>query len=225
MTTYSTVLPKLNYSFCNPDLLTEALTHPSLGRKSTIGSYERLEFIGDSVLGMCIAELLFREYPDVAEGGLSRMHSNLVNTTCLASVAMKLDLGKYLIMDSGEESSGGRTNPRNLENAMEALLGAIFLDRNYQAVRGVVWSLWRELVEQNEVVHKRDFKSALQEWSQRYHSVLPTYQIIDKQGAAHEPIFTIKVSVGGVGIAIGQGKSRKQAEIQAAKILLEKVEK
>ncbi|MBS0236608.1 MAG: ribonuclease III [Proteobacteria bacterium] len=212
------------YQFRNPKLLAEALTHPSaLGYGVRIPSYERLEFIGDKVLGLCISELLYHRYPDADEGFLSRVQSNLVNTECLANMAISIGIQELMIMAHGEERGGGRDNPRNLENTLEALLGAIYLDSNFEAIKDIILTIWTPLLDNAEVAHKRDYKSELQELTQKYYKLPPVYRVINVEGKAHEPLFTVQVGVAHIREVTASGKSRKEAEVKAAKILIDRI--
>jgi len=217
----------IGYEFRNLALLEEALTHPSLakGKSDKAYNYERMEFLGDRVLGMAIAEILFTKHRGVNEGSLAVIQANLVNGNCVAEVAKTIGLGEMLRMDLGEETIGGRHNPRNLENAMEALIAAIYLDSDYITVAGLIAKWWKPYIDRSDAMDVRDGKSALQEWAQSRHLPLPCYEVVEQTGPAHQPIFVVSVSLAGIGASQGRGTSKKAAELEAARNLLNMVEK
>lgn len=205
----------INYIFKNKDLLQEALTHPSL---SALGkpSYERLEFFGDNVLNLIIAEILYRRFPHMPEGKLSLMHSNLVRTQTLAQIARNIEINNAIQMAKSEEQAGGRNNENNLENAFEALVGAVFLDSDYETTKAVFASLWENFLNDETLILNKNPKSQLQEWSQKEHKVIPEYRVIQEEGNAHDKTFTVKLTIGTFPTELGLGKSIKQAQIDAA---------
>lgn len=211
------------YKFQNKELLRIALTHPSFTKSNNLkkSDYERMEFFGDSILSMVITEILYKNHTTANDSKLSIMHSNLVNSQSLARVAASINLGKHLIMDEGEELSGGRENAKNLENAMEALIAAVYLDSNYETVAAFIKKLW-ELLLLDKSITEKDKKSLLQEWAQRQKGDLPIYKVLKREGLAHSPTFTISVSVNELS-AIGTGKTKKEAEQLAAAALLESI--
>jgi len=217
---------KLEYKFNDPTLLDTALTHPSLTKNKNITSYERLEFLGDSVLNLALAEELFKKLPDLDEGKLSQVLANLVNTQTLAEIAFDLGIGNVLKMDIGEEKSGGRTKVKNLENSLEALIGAIYLDSNssLDVIRTIIIPWWSKYLDDANYVNKRDAKSTLQEFAQKLGKSIPVYTLLSESGFAHEKVFTIEVSVADYGAASASGTSRKKAEQLAAEILLNQIE-
>lgn len=218
---------KIKYNFKNPELLKIALTHPSVkkSKNKDNNNYERMEFLGDSVLNLIIADLVYNSYQSYSEGKLSVIHANLVNTKSIAQVAQSIDLGKHMILDTGEEILGGRTNPKNLENVMEALIGAVYLDSNYDTIKEIVTQLWRKLIKNHDKIIKKDDKSSLQEWTQKTYNQLPVYKIENKEGLSHDPTFKVSVHVKNVGKEYAEGKSKKQAEQIAAKKMLNKINK
>ncbi len=214
----------INYDFKNKSLLLSALTHPStdlseagiLSRKT----YQRLEFLGDSVVSLVVAEILFKAYPEADEGQLAIMQSNLVKTEMLATIATNFNLGLFLIMDRGEEKNGGRQNQRNLENSLEALIGAIYLDSGYEAVHKVMTQLWQPyLIDTNAKIKQKDYKSQLQEIIHRSGFTPPQYKTISQKGTPHQPVFTVQV-IAGKHIAEGVAQNKKQAEQNAASKML-----
>lgn len=206
---------KINYTFKNKDLLAEALTHPSL---SVLGkaSYERLEFFGDNVLNLIIAEILYNRFPDMPEGKLSLMHSNLVRTQTLAQIAREISIHHELQMAKSEEQAGGRSNENNLENALEALVGAVFLDSDYNTTKAIFTRLWDYFLQDENLILNKNPKSLLQEWSQKMHKRIPEYTVIHEEGEAHDKTFTVELRIGNLPAELGVGKSIKQAQIEAA---------
>ncbi len=214
---------KINYIFKDPSLFKIAMTHPSATREKKLHSYERLEVFGDRVLSLIIAKLLWEKHPEASESELSVMHSNLVNTNCLAEIASSIDLGSSIDMDAGEVQNKGRTNAKILENALEALIGAIYFDSNYEATTKVITDLWSKHISDVQTTLKRDAKSLLQEWAQQNGKPIPLYTVINEIGNAHNPTFTIQVSVEGIEPVTAEGLSKKTAQQAAAKKLLSKI--
>ncbi len=209
---------KIGYSFRNQELLRAALTHPSL-----VGiNNQRLEFLGDGVLGALVAELLYLHYPNEQEGELARRQAALVRGATLAGVARDIGLGEWLHMSSGEAQGGGRDNPTNLEDALEALVGAIYLDGGMDAAKTFVNARFTSIAKTLQEAPK-DAKTALQEWVQAKGLKLPEYRVINTEGSAHAPIFTIQVNVEGYEAVQAQASSKRAAEQQAAETLLAKV--
>lgn len=216
----------INYHFKNKSLLIEALSHPSLKqhghRASPHRNYERLELLGDTILGFVITDILFKNFTEFDEGKLARIRSNLVCKDMLCRVAAKLNIADYIIMTEGEEISGGRGNPSNIENAMEALIAAIYLDSDIYTAQRIIQNLWQEFLNSKELSYT-DPKTALQEWAQSRRYNKPTYTVIDRSGPAHLPNFVVSVSVENYE-AKGEGNAIKIAEKIAAKKLLHSLE-
>lgn len=216
---------RLDHRFRQPELLAEAFTHTSAagqrGRART--SYERLEFLGDRVLGLIIADLLLRRFPRESEGALARRHAALVRRETLAEVARELGLGEFLVLARGEEETGGRHNPALLADVCESLIGALYLDGGLEAARRFVVPRWRPLIEA-ERRPPRDAKTALQEWAQGRGLPLPEYREVERHGPPHEPVFTVEVSVAGLRPRTGAGRSKRLAEQEAAQRLLDATE-
>ena len=212
----------IQYKFKDPSLLKEALTHPSYRLNITNKkrkNYERLEFLGDKVFNLIIANLLYMKYPDMNEGQISIMQAYFVKSESLANMVRKLQLEGFIVMDKSEIKSGGRQKMRNLENFYEALIGAIFLDSGYDAACKIVSQHWCDQVNSNiNYEQMRDYKSKLQELTQKNNKSIPTYKLISKQGIAHEPTFEIMVELEGIS-AYGKGRSKKVAEQNAASAL------
>lgn len=209
----------LGHTFQDKSVLSAALTHSSL-RKQTRMSYERLEFLGDRVLGLIVADLLLRRFPKEPEGDLAKRQAALIKRDTLADVARKIGLAPHLKMSKGEEQTGGRDNPNLLSDTMEALMAALYLDGGLNAARGFVEPLWAPLIEEAKEPPK-DAKTALQERTQSLRLGLPIYDLKDRQGPDHSPVFVVSVSVSGREPTIGQGKSKREAEQKAAAALLE----
>lgn len=213
------MLAGLEYTFRDAHLLQEALTHPSLGRGV---NNQRLEFLGDAVLGAVVARLLFEMFPKENEGELARRHAALVCGDTLAKVAEQVGLGAAMQMAGSEAATGGRSNPTNLEDACEALIGALFMDGGYAAAEGFIVPRWRELAKAVAAPPK-DAKTALQEWSQGRGLPVPSYTVVESSGPAHAPVFTIEAKVEGQEPVRATAASKKQAEQAAAKMILERV--
>jgi ribonuclease-3 len=221
---------KLGYTFKNPELLKQALTHSSLyqhrDRKLEIGvSYERLEFLGDSVLGLVVADLLYRNFPNDNEGRLAVMHSNLVNYRTLSSVARQLDLSAEIIMGEAEKLEDIANNTNILADCMEAIIGAVYLDSGFEASYEFVSRLWLEVMKDVDKISQKDSKSALQEWAQKTSGTLPAYRVLQCSGESHNPLFTVEVKAGNLPPVIASGRNKRQAEQQAAQQLMDNIEK
>jgi ribonuclease III len=209
-----------DYKFKNSDLLEIALTHPSAVKKDKLDSYERMEFLGDSILNAVIADIIYNKFSDYSEGHLSIILANLVNSKTIVKVAEKLNFAEKIVFDSGEEQCGGRNNPNNIENALEAIIAAIYLDSDFKTVKTTIMKWWSEFFKDADKLFKRDCKSQLQEIVQKKYKVLPKYKIDLKEGEAHSPVFTISVSIKNKYKFKAQGKSKKEAEQNAAKEML-----
>ncbi len=219
-----TIEETLGYVFANPLLLQESLTHPSIslqkGEKENLFNYERLEFLGDAVLALVVAEILINKYPHEREGALAKRHSGLVHGEALALIAEELGVPAYIIMTSGEEASGGRNNRNNMENTLEAIIGAIYLDGGLEPAKSFITRYWEKSIEDMKEPPK-DAKTSLQEWAQGRGLPIPVYEVADTYGPAHEPHFRIRVSVKGLDPVEAEGTSKKRAEKLAAEMLLD----
>lgn len=204
------LMQALDYQFRDPALLRQALTHPSMGRKDN----QRLEFLGDAVLQFVMSELLYQSHPESQEGQLTHLRALLVCEAALSQVARGLGVGEALLMDKGEEQTGGRDKPSVLCDAMEAILAAVYLDGGMDAARAVVKRCWPK----PEEVHRpmQDSKGALQEYLQQDGGEAPTYEIVAQDGPPHDRTFEAAVSRNGRELARGSGRSKKQAEQAAA---------
>jgi ribonuclease III len=212
------LLNKLGYRFENPALLDEALTHVS-APKADGQSYQRLEFLGDRVLGLAIADLLYRTFPGAPEGELSRRLAELVRRESCAEIAIMWDVGPYLKLGAGEAHAGERRNQTILADVCEAIIGAAFLDGGYEAARDLVERAFQPLLEAPRRP-LRDPKSALQEWAQGRGLPPPTYSIVEQTGPDHAPKFRVMVKVKGAETEFGLGTSKRIAEQAAARSLL-----
>lgn len=215
---------RLGHVFRRPSLLHEALTHPSFqgeaGRRRPC--YERMEFLGDRVLGLVIANLLFQSFRSEEVGALARRHAALVRREALVEVAEELGLAACIRLSRGEEEAGGRSNPGLLGDACEALIAAVYLDGGFEAAREIVERLWRPMVERDTSPPK-DAKTMLQEWAQGHGLPLPLYAETDRSGPPHAPIFRVQVTVEGFPAVSASGSSKRLAERAAAEMLLSKV--
>jgi len=204
----------IGYRFAQPQLLHRALTH----RSHSSAHYERLEFLGDSVLNCVIAKYLYEQHPDLPEGDLSRLRSNLVNQQTLCALAQGLELGELLLLGDGERKSAGFRRPSILADAMEALFGAVFLDAGFTAAEQVVLRLYVPFIAQMDVQSLgKDAKTQLQEYLQGRKLSLPKYSVIATQGEAHAQVFVVECQIAQLNVTTrGEGSSRRIAEQVAA---------
>jgi len=202
-------------------LLKEALTHRSYLNElkdSKIQHNERLEFLGDAVLELIVTEFLFHRYPNQKEGVLTSFRAALVKTESLAQEAQRLDLGKYILMSKGEEATGGRNRPYILANTMEAILGATYLSENYETAKNFI--IKEICYKIDNIITSRldiDSKSKLQELAQETAKITPNYELISSIGPDHNKVFEMAVIIGEKELARGKGKSKQEAEQEAAK--------
>ena len=215
---------ELGYSFVDPTLLSRALTHVSHERENGAGHNEVLEFLGDAVLDLAVSDLLMRRFPARSEGDLSKMRAALVNTSALAEKAAQLELGALLRLGKGEERSGGRTKPSILAGAFEAVLGAVYQDGGFEAARRLVERYFTGDVKERKL-GQQDYKTRLQEISQMLFHAPPVYRIVSESGPDHDKHFVTEIAVGGKVLGKGEGKTKKQAEQQAAKRALGELQK
>lgn len=215
----------LGYQFRNEALLELALAHRSQGYVNETNhplNNQRLEFLGDAVLGMVIAEMLYAYFPHAAEGDLSKRLVALVNGATLTEIATEWELGAALDLSDSEAAHGGRANASNLEDACEAIIGAVYLDGGFDAARALISRFWGVRLAQLTTAPK-DAKTALQEWAQARSLPLPEYMVESAEGPAHAPEFVIVVHVKGHGSARAHGSNKKAAEREAAALLLAKL--
>jgi len=212
---------RFGYVFKNRKLLTEALTHRSFYHENpdkSIAHNERLEFLGDSVLGFVIVEYLFSSDKEFTESIMAKIKSYLVKESILSEIADSISLGKYLKLGKGEEATGGRAKKSILADTIEALLGAVYLDGGYKKVKAVVLKLFRKEIDTlMDSTRFYDFKTELQENTQLLFGVLPEYRVVKQEGEEHEKVFTIEVFIEGKKFGKGSGKSKKEAQTIAAR--------
>lgn len=211
-------IPGVDYRFHNPSLLQQALTHKSVGRSN----YERLEFLGDSILSLVVSTRLFELYPEASEGDLSRMRARIVRGKTLGEIALSLALGRHLKLGEGEMKSGGFRRTSILADALEAVLGAIYIDGGYDACRKVIIAMCDPLIAiLPSAEDLKDPKTRIQEWLQARGRPLPVYELVREEGADHAKSFYVSCSLEDNGLqAIASGDSRRKAEQTAAADLL-----
>lgn len=218
----------LGYKFRNESILIQALSHPSLRQHVSSNDdvtldNERLELLGDSVIGFVITELIYKNFANYNEGKLATVKSHLVCKDMLCKIGLKINLNEAIIMTHGEEASGGRHNPNNIENAVEALMAAIYLDSDIETATCIIRELWGGFLSAPDLADI-DVKSALQELVQSRGPFKPIYEVISKSGSAHAPIFVVEVEVQNHKQR-GAGHSIKAAEKEAARKMLEVLRK
>ncbi|MEO1249157.1 MAG: ribonuclease III [Pseudomonadota bacterium] len=217
----------LKYQFRDPGLLAEALLHPSVNpqdRGGALHGYQRLEFLGDRVIGLLAAQWLLEKHPKESEGAIARRHAHLVRGRMLAIIAEDLDLGRFVALSPSEEAAGGRHNPAILADIMEALAGAVFLDGGIEPARSLLFPLFDKHIDHAEGP-PRDPKTGLQEWAQARGLDLPTYRVIGRDGPAHKPEFHVEASIAGWPPMSAKGDTKRQAEKRAAAALLTAVDR
>src|SRR5688572_11152590 len=213
---------RLAHTFVDPSLLQRALAHRSWVAESPGQvSNERLEFLGDAVLGLVVTDHIFRTYPDLPEGELAKVRASVVSAAALAEVAVELELGPALRLGKGEDASGGREKPSILADATEAVIGAVYLDGGWDAASELVLDLLGERIGAAALgPGGQDYKTRLQELAAREHEALPEYEVAD-EGPDHAKRFYATVSLKGVAYGMGEGRSKKQAEQAAARVAWE----
>ena len=218
---------KPGFTFKTPSLLEQALVHSSYINENpgfAVGHNERLEFLGDAILGFVIAEKLYKDFPEFSEGDMTRLRALLVRRDTLARVAKEIGLGEYLYLGKGEEASGGRHKPANLAGAMEAVIAVVFLDKGLAATREFVLRWFAE--ELGKSVKRgtvADYKSRLQEFLQAHQKLAPSYRLAEAMGPDHDKSFTVEVMAGDTVLGTGSGKSKKAAEMEAARLALKRL--
>lgn len=208
MSEWTALEGEIGHRFQKSALLRQALTHPSLNQHHN----QRLEFLGDAVLELCVSEKIYDRHPEMHEGAMTRLRQKLVREEKLADAARQIRLGELLLMDRSCEISGGRSNPSVLCDAFEAVLAAVYLDGGLDAARGMVTRLIGDCAETGE----NDAKSALQEYLQGQGRPMPAYETLGEEGPPHDRVFTAAVFVDGKEVARGRGTSKKRAEQEAA---------
>ncbi|MBQ9148750.1 MAG: ribonuclease III [Oscillospiraceae bacterium] len=213
----------IGYRFGNISLLRNALTHSSYANErwhNSLMSNERLEFLGDSVLGMVVAEYLYRTFPDRPEGELTRMRADMVCEKTLAAVAGTIGLGKHLLLGNGEEQGGGRTRDSILADAVESVIAACFLDGGMEAARQFIQKFILVEVPVTKL-HNVDYKTSLQELVQQKKNQVLTYTLVGESGPDHDKRFEVELKLNGQVVGVGSGSSKKRAEQDAARVALE----
>jgi len=217
----------LGYKFQNITLLQNALTHSSYANErwhNSLLSNERLEFLGDSILGMVVAEYLYKQFPDRPEGDLTRMRADMVCEASLAAIAVRLNLGEHLLLGHGEERFGGRNRASILADAVESVIAASFLDGGMEAARGIITRFVLCNVPSTKL-QNMDYKTALQELVQQKRNQVLCYRLVGESGPDHDKVFIAQVLLNDQVVGEGSGSSKKRAEQDAARAALEKLKK
>ena len=222
---------RIGYRFKDRGLLEHALTHRSRVHEDASGGVfdnESMEFLGDSVLGFVIADMLFRQFPQHNEGQKSKLKASIVSAASLARLGEKINLGEFLILGRGEEKTGGRQKLALIADCYEALIAAIYIDGGVEPVRGFIERQFADLIQEArrtgaDATFTEDYKSALQEWLQSHDRGLPAYRLAGEIGPAHRRLFDVEVVVNGVPLARAEGKSKKEAAQAAAKLALDRL--
>lgn len=218
------LMQKLGYRFRDEALLQMALTHPSYGAEHAVPNYQRLEFLGDAVLELCVSQYLYRELPDQPEGRLTRIRAALVREESLMLSAQAFGLGPMVLLSMGEEKSGGREKPSILSDVMEAIIAAVYLDGGIEAAFALVRrALGDRLSDPGNDEDPLDFKSRLQELVQQGGAPTPTYEMLESCGPAHLPSFSMRVMLGDGEIGRGSGTSKRAAQQEAARDALSRM--
>ena len=212
----------LGHEFRHPDVLRRALTHASAEPRAW-NAYERLEFLGDRVLALIVAEHLLDRFPHEREGAIAKRHVGLVRREALTEIAKSMNLGRFLIVSRGEQEAGALESDTILSDALEAVIAALYLDGGLEAARNFILRSWNPLVEA-ERQPPQDAKTALQEWAQARKLPLPAYETVGQAGPAHAPEFTVRVTVEGHAPETAAGRTKRHAEQAAAATLLTRIE-
>lgn len=209
----------IGYEFQDKQLLKTAMTHSSTGEAS---NYERLEFLGDRVLGLVVSEILYEKFPEEKEGDLAKRLASLVQGSWLAKIASDIHLGEYMEFSEAERGGGGVDNENILADGMEALIGALYLDSGLETCRSFITKFWGDAFYEMKKPPQHP-KTALQEWAQGQGLPLPTYKIVGQSGPDHAPVFDVRLHVEGYDDLVAQGRSRQVAEKEAAQEFLERL--
>lgn len=213
---------KLDYKFKNQELLKTALTHSSFANETSVDSNERLEFLGDAVLGFVTARFLYDHFPKASEGELSKVRSAIVSRLNFARLAQELRIDKEILLGKGEEITGGRKRESNLSGTFEAVIGAIYLDGGYRKVFKIITRLLKDCLDQKNMF--MDYKTKLQELAQKHYKSMPKYNVILEEGPPHDKCFHVEVKVTRKVLGKGLGRNKKEAEQAAAKEVLKHLE-
>jgi ribonuclease III len=219
----------LGYKFNDLSFLECALTHRSFANENPdllVQDNERLEFLGDAVLTLCITDMLMEKFPECTEGDLSKIRSSIVNERPLAGIARELRIGDYLLLGKGEDISGGRSKSSLLANALEAIIAAVYCDTGFAGAFDFIGKRFHPLLETGVAdVLYRDYKTSLQETTQNRFRVIPRYSVIREYGPDHDKVFQVRVSIGDVVSTAGLGRNKKEAEQRAARKALEAIDR
>lgn len=219
----------LDLNFDDKLLIQRALTHksfPNENRRLNLKDNERLEFLGDSVLSLSVSTYIFNKFSDLPEGELAKMRAVIVSAPILAEVAKRIDLGQYLFLGKGEEMTGGRERDSILADTMEAIFGALYLDQGFTAASNLILSLLKiDIINVAEGNHIQDYKTMLQEVIQENGNIRPEYEVVDEEGPDHNKTFIVAVKLNEDNLGSGKGSSKKEAEQEAAKVALDKLNK
>ncbi len=219
----------LNLNFENKLLIQRALTHksfPNENRRLNLKDNERLEFLGDSVLSLSVSTYIFNKFSDLPEGELAKMRAVIVSAPILAEVAKRIELGQHLFLGKGEEMTGGRERDSILADTMEAIFGALYLDQGFMAASDLILNLLKiDIINVAEGNHIQDYKTMLQEVIQENGNIRPEYEVVDEEGPDHNKTFIVAVKLNEDNLGSGQGSSKKEAEQEAAKVALDKLNK
>ena len=227
MTSFQNLQTRLGIHFKDETLLKQAFTHPSYKNENPefeLPDNERMEFLGDALLNMVVAERLYHEFTELSEGKLTDIRVSLVRQEKLAEKAAAFNLGDYLLLGKGEDLSGGRKKRNNLADTFEALIAAIFLDQGIDSARNFVCqNLEADIraIKAGQIIP--NFKALLQEFTQEEFKALPEYEVVESTGPDHDKVFLVTVSLGELVLAVGSGKTKKAAEAEAARIACEKL--
>ncbi len=222
----SEIESKLNYCFQKPELLFLAFVHRSYwneNQQSVQEHNERLEFLGDSVLGLIIADYLYCSLPDVDEGNLSRLRAQLIDAPACAAYIQHIELEEYILLGKGEQTNQGKGRESILADLFEAIIGAIYLDGGFQAAEKFILSHFASIIEERVKKPLRNWKADLQDYTQRTFHETPEYEVLEESGLAHEKVFRVSVSVQARQLGVGEGSSKKEAQVDAAKNALEQL--
>jgi ribonuclease-3 len=215
---------KMGTSFLNRLLLNQSLTHSSYGHEHKVPDNERLEFLGDAILKLVISEYLYHKFPEKAEGDLTKIRASVISDETLANVARKLSLGEFVLLSANERETGGTKRKSNLANALEALIGAVFIDAGLGKSREMIVGFLTDEVEKvSSAGYISDYKSTLQELTQKQKWDLPHYKVIKEAGPRHRRVFWMEVKINGKRYGLGRGRNKKEAEQRAATQALSRV--
>ncbi|RAK06201.1 RNAse III [Halanaerobium saccharolyticum] len=219
----------LALDFNDKNLIQRALTHksyPNENRRLNLKDNERLEFLGDSVLSLSVSTYIFNKFSNLPEGELAKMRAVIVSAPILADVAKRIELGQFLFLGKGEEMTGGRERDSILADTMEAIFGALYLDQGFTAAADFILELLKvDIINVAEGNHIQDYKTILQEVIQENGNVRPEYEVVDEEGPDHNKTFIVAVKLNEDSLGSGQGSSKKEAEQEAAKVALDKLNK